>query len=119
MIRVLEVIRQGQSGGGESHLLDLISYLDRSRIEPVCLSFTDGEMVNRLTKMGVVCHIIETEKPFDLHVQRQIKQLIIDNHIDIVHAHGSRAASNVLWPARSLLLYILYMGGVSMMINLG
>lgn len=108
MIRVLEVIRQGQIGGGESHLLDLISYLDRSRIEPVCLSFTDGEMVNRLTKMGVVCHIIETKKPFDLHVQRQIKQLIIDNHIDIVHAHGSRAASNVLWPARSLRVPFIY-----------
>ena len=108
MIRVLEVIRQGQIGGGESHLLDLISYLDRSRIEPVCLSFTDGEMVNRLTKMGVVCHIIETGKPFDLQVQRQIRKLIIDNHIDIVHAHGSRAASNVTWPAHSLRVPLIY-----------
>ena len=108
MINVLEVIRQGQIGGGESHLLDLISYLDRSRIEPICLSFTDGEMISRLKQMGVTCHIIETCKPFDVNVQRQIKQLLIDYHIDIVHAHGSRAASNVVWPAHSLHIHLIY-----------
>ena len=56
-IKVLEVIRQGQIGGGESHLLDLITFLDKERFEPVCLSFTSGEMIS--------CHVIETQKPFD------------------------------------------------------
>ena len=64
-IKVLEVIRQGQIGGGESHLLDLIHFLDKEKVEPVCLSFTDGEMIRRLTQMGIVCHIINTQKPFD------------------------------------------------------
>lgn len=108
MIRILEVIRQGQIGGGESHLLDLISFLDRNQIEPICLSFTDGEMINRLKQMGVTCHIIKTDKPFDLKIQKTIKKLIIDCHIDIVHAHGSRAASNMAWPAHSLHLPFIY-----------
>lgn len=108
MIRILEVIRQGQIGGGESHLLDLITYLDRSQTEPICLSFTDGEMIRRLTEMGVTCHIINTSKPFDIKVQQQIKQLIADSQIDIVHAHGSRAASNIIWPARSLHKPMIY-----------
>ena len=55
-IKVLEVIRQGQIGGGESHLLDLVTFLDKERFEPVCLSFTSGEMINRLEAMGVSCH---------------------------------------------------------------
>ena len=39
-IKVLECIRQGQIGGGESHLLSLVENLDRSHFEPVVLFFT-------------------------------------------------------------------------------
>ena len=42
-IKVLEVIRQGQIGGGESHLLDLVTFLDKEQFEPVCLAFTPGD----------------------------------------------------------------------------
>ena len=72
MIKVLEVIRQGRIGGGESHLLDLIYFLNKEEIKPICLSFTDGEMINRLTQMGIECHVINTEKPFDISIQKQI-----------------------------------------------
>ena len=99
-LKVLEVIRQGQIGGGESHLLDLIYFLNKEKIEPVCLSFSDGEMIKRLTQMGVTCHVINSQKPFDIKIQRQIIKLIQDEHIQLVHAHGSRAASNILYPTR-------------------
>ncbi len=107
-IKVLEVIRQGQIGGGESHLLDLVSFMDKERFEPVCLSFTAGEMINRLEAMNIRCHVIPTEKPFDIKVQKRIIQLIEDEDIQIVHAHGSRAASNILYPARHLHKPIIY-----------
>lgn len=107
-IKVLEIIRQGQIGGGESHLLDLIYFLDKERVEPVCLSFTDGEMINRLTKMGITCHVINTQKPFDVKVQGQIIKLIQNEHIQLVHAHGSRAASNILYPVCKLNLPFVY-----------
>ena len=108
MINVLEVIRQGQIGGGESHLLDLIYFLDKKKINPICLSFTDGEMINRLIQMGISCHIIKTDKPFDLGVQKNITKLIQDENIQIVHAHGSRAASNILFPIKKLHLPFIY-----------
>ena len=38
--KVLEVIRQGQIGGGESHLADLVELMDKTEFEPICLSFT-------------------------------------------------------------------------------
>ena len=107
-IKVLEVIRQGQIGGGESHLLDLITFLDKERFEPVCLSFTSGEMISRLQTMGICCHVIETQKPFDRNIQGQIVQLIRDEQIQLVHAHGSRAASNMLWSVRILHVPFIY-----------
>ena len=107
-IKVLEVIRQGQIGGGEAHLLDLVEYLDKTIYEPICLAFTDGEMITRMKAKNVECHIIETQKPFDRKAQKAIKQLMTDLDIQLVHAHGSRAASNVVFPARELGLPLIY-----------
>ena len=108
MVKILEVIRQGQIGGGESHLLDLIYYLDKERFQPICLSFTDGEMIRRLDARGIKCYVIESQSPFDLNVQKRVKALMENEHISIVHAHGSRAASNVLFPAKILNLPFIY-----------
>ncbi len=107
-IRVLEVIRQGQIGGGESHLLDLAYFLDKERFEPIGLAFTSGEMVDRLERMGIKCHVIPTLKAFDWHVQQQVIDLLRREKIQIVHAHGSRAASNMLWPVQRLKLPFVY-----------
>lgn len=107
-IKILEVIRQGQIGGGESHLLDLMTFLDRSRFEPVCLSFTDGEMISRLKAMRIRCYVVPTQQAFDAKIQRTVLQLMKDEGIQMVHAHGSRAASNMLWPVRQLRLPFIY-----------
>src|ERR1044072_2919327 len=72
-IKVLECIRQGQIGGGGSHLLSLVENLDRSRFEPVVLSFTDGPMIDRLKQMNVECHVIHTPKPFDFSKWKLVK----------------------------------------------
>lgn len=108
MIRVLEVIRQGQIGGGESHLMDLIYFLDKAKITPICLSFTDGEMIHRLSQMGIICYVIDTQKPFDIGIQKQIIKLIKKEGIQIIHAHGSRAASNMIFTARLLHIPFIY-----------
>lgn len=107
-IKILEVIRQGQIGGGESHLLDLVYYMDRDRYEPICLSFTHGEMIRRLTAWNVKCHVIESEKAFDPKVQRKVIDFVKEEKIDIIHAHGSRAASNILLAGRVLHIPIIY-----------
>ncbi len=107
-IRVLECIRQGKIGGGESHLLSLTAHLDRERFEPVVLSFTDGPMMDRLKEMGVETRLIYTEKPFDVRVWRRVKRLLQEVQPDIIHAHGTRANSNVLWAARSLGIPVIY-----------
>lgn len=107
-IRVLECIRQGQIGGGESHLLCLVEHLDRVRFDPVVLSFTSGPMVDRLQDMGVNTHVIFTEKPFDVRVWKRVREFLRQQQVDIIHAHGTRANSNIIWAARSLKIPVIY-----------
>lgn len=107
-IRVLQAIRQGKIGGGESHVLDLVRFMDRSRFEPVVLSFTDGPMVTLLQSMQVPVFVIGSEKAFDLGVWRKVRDFMKEQRIDIVHVHGTRANTNVLWAARRLRIPLIY-----------
>jgi glycosyltransferase involved in cell wall biosynthesis len=91
---ILMTIRQGKIGGGESHVLSLVSRLDRNKFRPVVVSFTDGEMTDRLRDMGVSVYVVPTTKPFNPLVRKQLNKIIQEEEIDLVHAHGTRAASN-------------------------
>ena len=107
-IKVLEAIRQGKIGGGESHVLDLSSNLNRSRFETIVLSFTDGPMIEKLNRMGIKTKVIHTEKAFDFKVWKKVADFIKEEEIDIVHAHGTRANSNVFRAAKKLKLPLIY-----------
>lgn len=107
-IRVLQTIRQGKIGGGESHVLDLVRYLDKGLFEPVVLSFTDGPMITSLAQLGIPAHVIYTERAFDIKVWMKVKHFLKEQRVDIVHVHGTRANTNVLWAAHSLGLPVIY-----------
>lgn len=107
-IKVLEVIRQGQIGGGESHVLDLIQCLDKQKVTPIAMAFTGGHMIDTLREQGITCYVIETQKAFDPKVQQKIRKVVEEEGIDIIHAHGSRAASNMLTTARKLHKPLIY-----------
>ena len=106
-IKVLEVIRQGQIGGGESHLIDLISGFG-PEVSPVVLAFTPGHMIDYLRQTGVKCYVLETKYPFDIRVIRALKEILQKEKIDIIHSHGSRAASNMLLIARLMNIPMVY-----------
>lgn len=107
-IKILQAIRQGKIGGGESHVLDLSTHLDRSKFEPVVLAFTAGEMVDELNSRGIQTKVIHTERAFDIRVWKQVSAFMKAQQIDIVHAHGTRANSNVFWAARHRKKPLLY-----------
>ncbi len=107
-IRILQGIRQGKVGGGESVLLSLVENLNKEIFEPVVLSFTDGPMVDQLKGMDIPVHVIYTEKPFDISVWNKVRKLMHDEKIDIVHAHGTRANSNMFWAAKKEGLPLIY-----------
>jgi len=108
MIHILHTIRQGQIGGGESHVLDLVKFLDRKRFKSTVLSFTSGMMVDNLNELGVECYVIPTTTPFDIRIWKRVKILIQNLNINIVHAHGTRAMSNSYWASIASNVPIIY-----------
>lgn len=107
-IKVLEVIQQGEIGGGESHLLTLLSKLDRSRFEPVVIALSDGEMINRLNAMGIKNYVVKSRLPFNFLVWKKMKKILKDNSVDIIHTHGARALSNIIYPATALKIPVVH-----------
>ncbi len=107
-IKVLQAIRQGSIGGGESHVLDLVAGLDKNRFDPVVLSFTPGPMVDSLREQGIKTYVIETQKPFNVFVWSKVKQLMVSEGIQLLHAHGTRACSNTFHSAKKLNIPIIY-----------
>lgn len=109
--KVLECIRQGSVGGGERHLIDLCISIDKTQFEPIALSFTDGPMIDILKKNGIKTYIIPSLKAFDVSVWGKVKEIILKEKIDLLHAHGTRANSNIFWAAkvtRKPLIYTIH-----------
>lgn len=107
-IKVLEAIRQGQIGGGESHVLNLVNFLDKVHFEPIVLSFTPGPMVDKLLASGIRTHVIKGKNPINVQMWRQIKALLQKEQIDLVHVHGTRANMNLVWAAKQCKIPIVY-----------
>ncbi|TSJ40748.1 glycosyltransferase family 4 protein [Mucilaginibacter corticis] len=107
-IKILQTIRQGKIGGGESHVINLVEELDKERYENVVLSFTKGPMVDHMEANGIKTYVIETEKPFNFTVWGQVSEILEKEKIDIVHAHGTRANSNTNSSARKLGIPVIY-----------
>lgn len=107
-IKILQTIRQGKVGGGETHVLELCAHLDKSKYEPVVLSFTDGEMVGELQKRNIRTKVIHTETAFDRKIWKQVTAFVKEEKFDIIHAHGTRACSNSFWSAKKANLPLIY-----------
>lgn len=107
-IKILETIRQGQVGGGETHVLDLVRKLDKSKFQVEVLSFTDGPMVDKLNALGINTYVIKTEKPFDISIWGLVSDFIANGGYHIIHAHGTRAASNIFHAAKKLNIPMIY-----------
>lgn len=105
---MLHTIRQGTYGGGETYLYTLVSRLDKNRFEPLVLSFTEGNMVDRLKKDGIKTFVIPTLTPFNLRIYRKVWRLLRQEQIEILHIHGTRAATNTIIPAYFLNIPTIY-----------
>ncbi len=107
-IKVLQVIRQGKIGGGESHVIDVVKNLDKDNFVTEVLSFTPGPMVETLQKLGIKCNVIYSENAFDIKVWGKVKELVLQGDFNLVHAHGTRAMSNVFGVAKANGLPLVY-----------
>jgi len=87
-LRVLEIIRQLDYGGGEQHVKSLIRGLDRRKISPHVIGYSGGAVARQLREIGIPCEIIK----LDLRTLPGIIRYIREEKIDLVHGHGTKGA---------------------------
>lgn len=112
-IRVLYVTHESNLTGASRSLVDLLSSLDRSRVEPLVLLRKDGPLLAKLAEIEVpyvVCPYVLcvkgsatkvpvfAKKLVNLVAARKIQRIIHDHNIDLIHNNsllvdvGMRAA---------------------------
>lgn len=89
-IKVLHIISSAGIAGGERYLLDLIKYSNKSIEHFVVLPFPGPFEIN-LKKQNYNYCIINLRKKFAFNSLGEIKKLIREKNIDILHTHGYRA----------------------------
>lgn len=105
---ILHTIRQGKIGGGESHVLSLVERLNQKQFKSVVVSFSDGPMVDALKERGIAVHVISTNTPFNPMITKELDEIIRKEEIDLLHAHGTRAASNSYRSAKKADIPLIY-----------
>jgi len=84
------MISGGDTGGAKTHVFSLMSVLPKKcDIKIVC--FIKGQFFDDLQNIDVDSELIEQKNRFDLSVINRLCQIINEDGVDIVHAHGARA----------------------------
>lgn len=107
-IHILHAIRQGKIGGGETYVLQLIRGLDSNRFCHSVISFTDGPMVDNLRQMGITVFVISVRHAFHVLSWFRLIQILRLLRPDMIHVHGTRAASNLIPLAKWLRIPVIY-----------
>ncbi len=106
--KILHAMRQGQIGGGESHVYDLVTNLNKEEFEPIVLSFTDGPIIEKLRQKKITVYVVDTLQPFHFSTFNNVQAILRSEEIDILHAHGTRALSNTVFTAKALGIPVIY-----------
>lgn len=87
---ILYVIDGLEFGGGERVFLQLASgFKNRYRVSVA--TNTNGRFAYELARLGIELFSVNMSKQFTLEPIRQIRDIIRDNEIDLVHSQGARA----------------------------
>lgn len=87
--RVLHVTHNMAVGGAEVVIKHLIQSLDRERYinQVVCIDGVIGELGNALAANGVRIHCLSRKPGFDTALISQLKALVKQERIDVLHCH--------------------------------
>lgn len=90
MIKVLHLISGGDNGGAKTHIFNLMKGLE-GKVDAKIICFTKTEFYDEAVERGIDIEVFYQEKRSDLSVVSKIRDLIINENYDLVHAHGARA----------------------------
>lgn len=95
-VRVLFVTASPDRGGAETVVLQLLTGVDRRRVEPLAVAVVEGAFGRELEQTGVPLvdagHIGRMRNvPRSIGVARRLAAAIRRERIDLVHSHGTQA----------------------------
>ncbi len=89
-MKILHLIRGGDSGGAKTHIFSLLDELKNyAECEVVCL--IPGVFYQEILEKDIKTTLFEQKSRFDLSVVGKLKRLIEEDGIDILHVHGAMA----------------------------
>ena len=89
LIRVVEVLATGSSGGAQEHLFGLVTRMDRTRYDVSIVSLSNGSAVRKLERAGFDVLIID--EPDDAIAVGAVAAHLADVRPDVIHNHMYRA----------------------------
>lgn len=98
LYRILYIEGSGNlAGGGQVSLLELLRKLDRKKFEPILVCPFKGSLTSRVENMGIKTVIFSGDSPKKnlfsfISSVKQVRNLIRESRIDLIHANTSRSA---------------------------
>ncbi|NLP18574.1 MAG: glycosyltransferase family 4 protein [Firmicutes bacterium] len=89
-MKVLHVTSGGDTGGGKSHILGLLSAL-QGKIDAHILCFLPGPVYQGAMERGIPARLLPQERRYDLSVLKELRRVIGAGGYDLIHSHGSRS----------------------------
>jgi len=89
LIRVVEVLATGSSGGAQEHLFGLVTRMDRTRYDVSIVSLSNGSAVRKLERAGF--DVLVIDEPDDAIAVGAVAAHLADVRPDVIHNHMYRA----------------------------
>jgi len=93
-IRVLEIINNGQIGGGPIHVNLILKSLNRNQFEPFCACSPSGDLIQVIQENSIEYFPVSIRKWPNVFSIYKLYRIIKKYQINIVHTHGGVAG---LW----------------------
>lgn len=90
-MKVLHVNAGLEDGGGLTHIVGLLSGLQKGNVVTELLTFADGPVAAAARIEKIKTTVLKKESRYDLTLLKQLAAYINVNDFDVVHSHGARA----------------------------
>ncbi|WP_353931817.1 glycosyltransferase family 4 protein [Okeanomitos corallinicola TIOX110] len=89
--RILLMIDDATLGGGQMHVFLLAKYLDKSQFEVSIATESQGWLFDTASALNIPLHQLNISNKITWKSFKNVQELLIKNHFDIIHTHGGTA----------------------------
>ena len=100
-IRVLEVLASRSLAGESAHVAALVAGLAPERFEIHLACSPEAPLADQFDRASITTHLLRTPGWLNWHACWQLRRIVSEARIDLVHVHGNRAGLAALLAART------------------